>query len=219
MTVASIVWRKVSFGLLVAAELAAAAAVTAVATSVPASAQFFFDDRYPFLDPRSRRRGGYFDPNAENDRPPDFSRAPAATPRKPDAPPVSTRILVLGDSMADWLAYGLEDALTETPEIGIVRKHRTHSGLIRYDTRTETEWAQAARDLIAAEKPQAIVMMIGLHDRQAIRERVAAPAKPGAPQAGQQVTARPGAQQPGQQQPQAGQQQPADLGRQQTDRR
>ena len=80
MTVTSAFWRKASFALLFAAEVTACAAVTSVAVSVPASAQFFrFDERYPFLDPRSRRRGGYMDPYAENDRPPDFSRAPAAT--------------------------------------------------------------------------------------------------------------------------------------------
>ena len=45
--------------------------------------------------------------------------------------------------MADWLAYGLEDALADTPEIGVVRKHRTGSGLIRYDLRNESlDWAQ-----------------------------------------------------------------------------
>ena len=27
--------------------------------------------------------------------------------------------------MADWLAYGLEDAFADAPEIGIVRKNRT----------------------------------------------------------------------------------------------
>jgi len=31
----------------------------------------------------------------------------------------------------------LEDALTDTPEVGIVRKHRTGSGLIRYDFATK----------------------------------------------------------------------------------
>ena len=81
MTATSAFWRKASFGLLVVAELAAGIAVTAVVTSVPASAQFFFDERYPFLDPRPRRRGGGFDPNQTDERPPDFSRAPAAMPR------------------------------------------------------------------------------------------------------------------------------------------
>ena len=74
--------------------------------------------------------------------------------------------------MADWLAYGLEDALVDTPELGIVRRHRTGSGLIRYDVRNEAlDWAQGARDLLAAEKPNYIVMMIGLNDRQPIRVR------------------------------------------------
>ena len=40
------------------------------------------------------------------------------------------KIVVLGDANADWLAYGLEDAYSENPEINIVRKHRTDSGLI-----------------------------------------------------------------------------------------
>ena len=52
-------------------------------------------------------------------------------------------MLVLGDSMADWLAFGLEDALGETPELAVVRKNRASSGLIRYDSRNENQdWAQ-----------------------------------------------------------------------------
>ena len=35
--------------------------------------------------------------------------------------------------MADWLAYGLEEAFADTPEIGVVRKNRPYSGLIRYE--------------------------------------------------------------------------------------
>ena len=88
----------------------------------------------------------------------------------------------MGDAMADWLAYGLEDAFSEKPEIGIVRKHRTDSGLIRYDARRDVEWPQVVREIIAAEKPKFIVMMIGNNDRQTIREQ--APAllrRPGAP--------------------------------------
>ncbi len=63
-----------------------------------------------------------------------------------------------------------------------MRKHRTVSGLIRYDPRREVEWAQVAREIIAADKPKFIVMMIGYHDRQAIRERTPTPARPNAPQ-------------------------------------
>jgi len=96
----------------------------------------------------------------------------------------------MGDSMADWLAYGLEDALSDTPEIGILRRHRTGSGLIRYDQRNETlEWAQGARDLLASEKPNYIVMMVGLNDRQSIRVRGApAPARATKPPADKPLT-------------------------------
>jgi hypothetical protein len=98
----------------------------------------------------------------------DSTVAPA--PKKAEVPP-TIRILVLGDSMADWLAYGLEEQLAETPEIGIVRKHRAFSGLIRYDQKNDTDWPKVARELIAAEKPQAVIVLVGLQDRQDIRER------------------------------------------------
>ena len=113
----------------------------------------------------------------------DYSRAPAPAQKKPEA---TTSIVVMGDANADWLAYGLEDALSEKPEIGVVRKHRTNSGLIRYDARRDVEWPQMAREIIAAEKPKFIVMMIGNNDRQTIREKapaVVAVARPGAPKA------------------------------------
>lgn len=178
--------RGASLALLIAAEAAVVAALT-VAYAPVAHAQFF-DERYPFLDPRRRGRRFLFEPYQE-ERPPDFSRAPAPAPHKPDAPAPTTKILVLGDSLADWLAYGLETALAETPEIGIVRKHRAFSGLIRYEAKPDApDWAQVAREAIAAEKPQAVIMLLGVQDRQAIRERVkpgeqkkAEPAKPAQP--------------------------------------
>jgi hypothetical protein len=98
----------------------------------------------------------------------DYSKAPA--PRKPETPPTTT-IVVMGDSMADWLAYGLEDAVTDMPGFGIVRKHRTNSGLVRYDPRSDLDWPHVVRDILAAEKPGAVVMMVGLNDRQSIRDR------------------------------------------------
>src|SRR5262245_58870445 len=118
--------------------------------------------------PRQRER-----PRAvEKEQSPDYSHAPAATPRE-DA---TVKIVVMGDANADWLAYGLEDAFSEKPEIGIVRKHRTDSGLIRYDQRRDSEWPQVAREIITAEKPKFVVMMIGNNDRQSIREKAPPPA-------------------------------------------
>ena len=76
-------------------------------------------------------------------------RARRRRARKPDATPTTT-IVVMGDSMADWLAYGLEDAFADAPEIGIVRKHRTDSGLIRYDARSDLDWRRSRASCIAA---------------------------------------------------------------------
>ena len=108
----------------------------------------------------------------DKEQPPDYSHAPPATPRKE----ATVKVVVMGDANADWLAYGLEDAFSEKPEIGIVRKYRTDSGLIRYDQRRDSEWPQVAREIITAEKPQFVVMMIGNNDRQTIREKDPPPA-------------------------------------------
>ena len=108
----------------------------------------------------------------EKEQPPDYSQAPPAATRK-DA---TIKVVVMGDANADWLAFGLEDAFSEKPEIGIVRKHRTDSGLIRYDQRREREWPQVAREIITAEKPKFVIMMIGNNDRQTIREKAPPPA-------------------------------------------
>lgn len=158
--------------------------------------QFFGGFRsQPQPSPHYGPNGGYYHEQQPRQAPApvvDSSRAPP--PRKTDTPPTMS-IVVMGDSMADWLAYGLEDAFSDAPEVGVVRKHRTDSGLIRYDARSDTDWARAARDILAAEKPDFVVMMVGLHDRQPIRERAAPQGQPGQQQ------------QPGQGQPagQAGQ--------------
>jgi hypothetical protein len=55
--------------------------------------------------------------------------------------------------------------------MGVIRKHKTVSGLIKYQPKGEpADWAAAARGILATEKPDAIVVMLGLNDRVAIRE-------------------------------------------------
>jgi hypothetical protein len=103
----------------------------------------------------------------------DYTRAPPA--KKPETPPTSI-VMVLGDSMSDWLAYGLEDTLSDVPEIGVVRKSKTYSGLIRYDTKSDQDWPRVARELLTQEKADVVVMMLGLNDRISIRD-VPAPKK------------------------------------------
>ena len=98
----------------------------------------------------------------------DFSKAPP--PDKRNTVP-ERHILVLGDAMADWLAYGLEDAYAEQPDMGVIRKHKTVSGLIKYQPKGDpADWAAAAKGILATEKADAIVVMLGLDDRIAIRE-------------------------------------------------
>jgi uncharacterized protein len=178
---------------LIASELLAAAFILVLATS-HASAQFFFDNRYSNGPTRSGRavqqQPQWFWPSQQwqpqrssqqsvprhiprrvprvkevNEQ--DFSKAPPAPKR--DSP--TTRVEVMGDSMADWLAYGLEEALSETPEIGVIRKVRSISGLRPSESRDAYDWPLAAREILASDTPHFVVMMIGLDDRQAIGDR------------------------------------------------
>src|ERR1700683_2679241 len=136
--------------------------------------------------------GGFFTPQEpRREAPVDYSHAPAAQPRHTDVAP-TTPVVVVGDAMADWLAYGLEDAFADEADIGIVRKPRAGSGLIRYDPRRDVDWAQTVREIIAAEKPEFIVMMIGTNDHQAIRDRAVPAARTPAASPAQGKPATPG---------------------------
>ncbi len=100
-----------------------------------------------------------------------YSRAPP--PEKRETVP-ERNVLVLGDAMADWLAYGLEDAYAEQPDMGVIRRHKTVSGLIRYQPKGDpADWPAAAKGILATEKPDAIVIMLGLNDRIPMREPAA----------------------------------------------
>jgi uncharacterized protein len=149
----------------------------------PASAQFFNFGGWSRPAPQRSGGGGggwfggdFFSPFQQQPQQPkrmqDFSKAPP--PEKRDANFLPERqVLVLGDGMADWLAYGLEDAYTERPDMGVIRKNRATSGLIKYQPRGEpSDWTAAAKQILATEKPDAIVVMLGINDRVAMREPV-----------------------------------------------
>ena len=98
----------------------------------------------------------------------DYSHAPP--PEKRETVP-ERNVLVLGDAMADWLAYGLEDTYADQPDMGVVRKSKGYSGLIKYQPKGEpADWVAAAKGILATEKPEAIVVMLGLNDRISMRE-------------------------------------------------
>ena len=173
----------------------------------------FFGDRYYNSDggfgrsqsPRYQQpyRDDFFSPFIRPAPPPaDYSKAPP--PRKLDNPP-STNIVVIGDSFADWLAYGLDETYSDQPDTGVVRKIRPTSGLVRYDAKNDAlDWSAALKDVLAGEKPNAFVVMLGLNDRLPLRDRV--PPKPAPPKPGD---AQAQAQAPGQAQGQTPAQGPA----------
>src|SRR5580698_7705903 len=170
--------------------IAVTVAVTLLlAIAGPASAQFFNFGGPPRQQPQPRPSnngggiGGWFGGELfapfQQQEPKrvvreDFSKAPPAAKRDPAAAPPERSIMVLGDGMADWLAYGLEDAYADQPDIGIMRRSKAISGLIKYQPKGDpADWAAAAKGMLATEKPDAIVVMLGLNDRIAMREPAA----------------------------------------------
>jgi uncharacterized protein len=149
-----------------------AAAILLALAGEPAQAEQWdngFHFWFPFFDQRPQQQSPAPTQQQAEPRPQiDYSKAPP--PKKADTSP-STQVVVMGDAMADWLAYGLEDAFGDSPEMGVVRKHHTYSGLIHSESKSAYDWPQAARDILAGEKADFIVMMVGLSDRQAIREK------------------------------------------------
>lgn len=170
-------WRRERLTLAVGVT----ALVLLIGIAGTASAQFFGFGGPPPQQRQQPRGGGWFGgdffqpfqqqaPQQQQAprRREDFSRAPQSDKTNTAA---ERNVLVLGDSMADWLGYGLEDAYAEQPDMGVVRKHKTVSGLLRYQPKGEpSDWAAAAKGILASEKADAIVIMLGLSDRIPIRE-------------------------------------------------
>lgn len=156
--------------------------------AVPVRAQSpYVDDRYPHLfAPRDQRPRIITIPQgsrqatpraarpAESVRPPrDRATAPPAVTDGTEATPAdapaspTTFVLVLGDNLAEWLAYGLEQAFEDVPELGVIDKTRLSSGLTRPEFH---DWTRAVPETLAQQaKVDFIVMMLGSNDRQTIR--------------------------------------------------
>src|SRR5947209_5746079 len=156
-----------------------------VAAAEPALAQYYWGGgRYyggnRYYPPAQR---DFFNPFSGFMRPPpvaDSTKAPSS--RKLETPPTTT-VVIVGDSMADWLGYGLDEIYADQPDIGIERKIRPSAGLIRYDSKNEAlDWPQTIREALANGKPNAIVIMLGLNDRVPLRDK--APPPPSAKRAG-----------------------------------
>lgn len=77
------------------------------------------------------------------------------------------RILVIGDSMADALAAGMNADPAIKADLALFPKTVSSSGLVREDYH---DWPKTLREMVSATPDAAaILVMIGLNDRQAIR--------------------------------------------------
>ncbi len=81
---------------------------------------------------------------------------------------VSSHVLVMGDSLANLLANGLDDALNNRPDVEVIHRAKPDSGLVRSDF---YDWPKAASELLASDQKISIgVILLGLNDRQPLRE-------------------------------------------------
>lgn len=96
-------------------------------------------------------------------------------PKEPRADP-TTFIVVVGDSLSEMLASGLAEAFESNPDIQVIRRGRSSSGLVRDDY---YDWRKSLRDLLASnEKVTHVVMMLGSNDRQQMKDAVGATLEP-----------------------------------------
>jgi uncharacterized protein len=101
--------------------------------------------------------------------------APPAETLAQETPAVAPTyfVHVVGDSLSDSLANGLREHLAaEKPEISVLRKGKSSSGLVREDFHN---WPAALREMLAGtEQFDLVVMMLGSNDRQQLRDEAGA---------------------------------------------
>ena len=77
-------------------------------------------------------------------------------------------VVVMGDTLGELLAAGLDNALGDVSNAEVVHSTRADSGIVRTDFH---DWPKAVQGLLAGGQRITIgVMMLGANDRQAIRE-------------------------------------------------
>ena len=138
------------------------------------------DERYFFLrDPFGRGRSLFDFPDRAPPRktyvePP--STEPAGTVYGSSAEADEQRFIgaseyvaVFGDTLAEQLSQGLADEfVTERPEVAIVKKTKINTGFVRTDV---YDWTAQASNLLSKEKATALVVLLGINDRQALRDQ------------------------------------------------
>ena len=93
-----------------------------------------------------------------------------AQPPKPAVPKAAptTQVAVFGDSLASYLGKGVDDAFSDSAEVAVIDRSKGDSGLVRKDL---VDWAKSAEDFLKANPNLSYaLMMVGVNDRQAIRD-------------------------------------------------
>ena len=120
---------------------------------------------------------------------PAATAAAAATANRGEAPAVEADffVVVMGDTLGDMLADGLEEAFEDIPEIGVLHKSKESSGLVRTDF---YDWPKTAQGIAnGPRKPDVAVMMLGSNDHQPLEDGAQA-AEPFSPRWRELYTAR-----------------------------
>jgi uncharacterized protein len=106
-------------------------------------------------------------PRVRADRPRPPPAVAAARPEKPKIDP-STYVVVFGDALADLVGQGLDDGFSETPDVAVVRKVRSDTGLARSEV---ADWPRQIQEILnGGQKISLAVVMLGTNDRQPIKE-------------------------------------------------
>ncbi|WP_018181416.1 SGNH/GDSL hydrolase family protein [Kaistia granuli] len=154
----------------------------------PASAQFrggpagFLDrlfgiERPPPQDiPQSEFGGRRAVPGQRIPRPDQPRKKRPAAPAEPVYPaleiqpknPDAKKVLVVGDFVAGGLAWGLDQAFAEEPRLAVIDRSDGPSGFVRDD---HFDWAGKISEVLVAEKPDMVVVLLGTNDRQQIKTK------------------------------------------------
>jgi uncharacterized protein len=161
------------------------AASLAVTTAAPAFAQdggfgifrkifrprerIIDDYGYDDYQPAPRRRAV---PQRQQQRPAQRRTQRPVAPVEPPPPAVIEKaadaraVLVIGDFMGAGLAEGLDAVFAQDPKIRVIDATNGSSGFVRDDV---VDWPKSVAEMIAKEKPVAVVAMLGSNDRQSMK--------------------------------------------------
>lgn len=120
------------------------------------------------------RKSSRVEPPAQVNTPKTRQKPKARVVRAPVAPAVpivekqadARVVLVIGDFLAGGLSEGLETVFADIPRVKIIERASGSSGFVRDDYH---DWPQQAVELIEAEKPAVILVMLGANDRQQMK--------------------------------------------------